>query len=244
MSALIPYLFEGHAVRILDQAGEPWFVARDVAALLGYQDTDYAIRAHCKGAGETQVPSAGGPQRAKIIPERDVYRLIVRSKLPTAEVFEDWVFGEVLPSIRKTGSYSPTASVPQTFSQALRLAADQAEQIEAQRAQLAIAEPKAQALDRLDGAEGSMCITAAAKVLKVGPRELQAYLRQHGWTYRRPGGSAVLGYQAKIAAGMLEHKVTKLERPDRPEKIVEQVLVTAKGLSRLAQLLVAPGAAT
>ena len=106
MNNIIPFDFQGHSVRVLMMGDEPWFVARDVARLLGYSDTAKAIRTHCKGVGETATPSNGGVQTVKIIPERDVYRLIMRSKLPAAEAFEEWVVGEVLPSIRKTGQYT------------------------------------------------------------------------------------------------------------------------------------------
>jgi prophage antirepressor-like protein len=111
---VVPFTFEptGTSVRALEIDGEPWFVARDVAETLGYAKPENAIAAHCKGVTETVTPSAGGPQRTKIIPERDVYRLIMRSKLPAAERFEDWVVGEVLPTIRKTGGYTaPGAQV-------------------------------------------------------------------------------------------------------------------------------------
>lgn len=85
--------------------GEVWFVAKDVCEVLGYSNSRKAIADHCKGGNESLLPSAGGPQNMTIIPERDVYRLIMRSRLPHAEKFEDWVVGEVLPSIRKTGEY-------------------------------------------------------------------------------------------------------------------------------------------
>ena len=173
-----------------------------------------------KGPGKPPVPSAGGVQRAKIIPERDVYRLIMRSKLPTAEAFEEWVTGEVLPSIRKTGGYLVAAPEETPEELALRALTVLQATVARQKAQLAAAQPKADAFDRLDGTAGSMCVTAAAKVLKVGPRELSAYLRQNGWTYRRPGASAVLGYQLKISAGLLEHKATTIARPDGTEKVV------------------------
>lgn len=102
-------------VRTTLQNGEPWFVAKDIADVLGYADTDQAIRVHCKGAVESPAPfkTAGGPQKLKIIPERDVYRLIMRSKKQEAEVFEEWVVGEVLPSIRKTGSYAMPSATPE-----------------------------------------------------------------------------------------------------------------------------------
>ncbi len=104
--SLIPFNFNGSNVRVItDDQGEPWFIARDVADLLEYANPHEAIRTHCKGVRETLIPSAGGEQMTKVIPERDVYRLVMRSRLPAAEAFEEWVVGEVLPTIRKTGSY-------------------------------------------------------------------------------------------------------------------------------------------
>ena len=97
------------SVRVVMQNGEPWFVARDVAKALGYQNTVEAIHNHCKKANDFRdskmLPTA---TPMKIIPESDVYRLIMRSNLPTAEKFQTWVCDEVLPSIRKTGGYSMT----------------------------------------------------------------------------------------------------------------------------------------
>ncbi len=97
--------------------------------------------------------------------------------------------------------------------------------------------PKAEALDRIATADGSLNITASAKALQVRPKDLFAYLQAHGWIYRRNGGSGYLGYQSKVTTGLLEHKVTTVLRGDGSEKIVEQVLVTAKGLTKLAALL-------
>ncbi|WP_414603038.1 Bro-N domain-containing protein [Ralstonia pseudosolanacearum] len=88
-------------------------MASDVAAVLGYAQPDKAIRDHCKAAESSPASSAGQVRHVKIIPERDVYRLVMRSKLPGAEAFEEWVVGTVLPSIRKSGGYgAPTAAQP------------------------------------------------------------------------------------------------------------------------------------
>lgn len=93
---------------VRDEDNNPWFVAKDVAEALGYTNPQKAIRDHCKGVNETFLPSKGGVQTVKIIPEPDLYRLIIKSKLPSAEKFERWVFEEVLPSIRKCGGYLVT----------------------------------------------------------------------------------------------------------------------------------------
>ncbi|VEF08356.1 prophage antirepressor [Pseudomonas fluorescens] len=117
---LTPLNFSGAEIRVItDAQGEPWFVAKDVADLLEYSNPHEAVRTHCKGVREILIPSAGGDQMTKVMPERDVYRLIMRSKMPAAEAFEEWVVGEVLPSIRKTGSYQqPMTPGEQLLAQA------------------------------------------------------------------------------------------------------------------------------
>lgn len=89
--------------------GKEWFPASQCAKILGYSSPKDAITAHCKGAVKRRLPTAGGEQEVKFIPEGDLYRLIIRSKLPAAEKFERWVFDEVLPSIRHNGGYVPNA---------------------------------------------------------------------------------------------------------------------------------------
>lgn len=85
--------------------GKEYFPATQCAKLLGYARPADAISAHCKGVCVLPTPSSGGVQNTKYIPEGDLYRLIIRSRLPAAERFERWVFDEVLPSIRKSGEY-------------------------------------------------------------------------------------------------------------------------------------------
>lgn len=97
--------------------------------------------------------------------------------------------------------------------------------------------PKVQALDRIATADGSINITEAAKCLQVRPKDLFRWMQAHSWIYRRPGGSAWVAYQPRLAQGVLEHKVTTVERSDGSEKMVEQVRVTPKGLARMSDLL-------
>jgi len=103
--------------------------------------------------------------------------------------------------------------------------------------QIAVLEPKAAALDRIATADGSLCITNAAKDLQVRPKDLFAFLSGHKWIYRRAGGGGFVAYQDKLQSGLLEHKVTLVSRSDGSEKLTEQVLVTAKGMARLAEAL-------
>lgn len=83
-----------------------YFPATECARLLGYSDPYDAIRRHTKGSVKRRVPTSGGVQEIKLIPEGDLYRLIIHSRLPSSDRFEAWVFEEVLPSIRKTGLYA------------------------------------------------------------------------------------------------------------------------------------------
>lgn len=97
--------------------------------------------------------------------------------------------------------------------------------------------PSQEALNRLSQAEGSLCVTDAAKALQMRPSDLFNWLRQNGWIYKRVGAAHDLGYSSKTTTGLLEHKVTTVLRADGSEKVTEQVRVTAKGLTRLAQLI-------
>ena len=107
MNEMQVFNFEEHEVRTIIKDGEPWFVAKDVAEVLGYQDKKSAIKQHCKKVNKIKGgDSPFGIVDINIIPESDLYRLIMRSNLPSAERFQDWVMDVVLPTIRKTGSYS------------------------------------------------------------------------------------------------------------------------------------------
>lgn len=93
------------------------------------------------------------------------------------------------------------------------------------------------AFDQVAKAENSLCITEAAKALQTTPQRLFWFMQEQGWIYKRAGGSSWLGYQAKVQGGLLEQKVTTVCRSDGSEKIVEQVRVTAKGLTQLTGLI-------
>ena len=235
---------------VIDQRGEPWFVAADVCVALSIGNSRDAMgRLDDEEKGVGLIDTLGGAQKMSIVNESGLYSLVLGSRKPEAKAFKKWVTSEVLPSIRKTGQYATqaapaTMALPRSFAEALRLAAEQAEQIERQEAALAIAEPKAKALDRLGAADGSMCVTDAAKALKVRPKDLFAKLQSERWIYRRPGQQRWIGYQDRIQSGLLEHKTTVVVvRDDGSERACEQVLVTAKGLAKLAEQLGVKGAA-
>lgn len=109
-------------IRAITEEDSPLFVAKDVATALGYADTVNAIKAHCKGVVKRHLPIRKAKQpkiEASFIPESDLYRLIMRSKLPSAERFQDWVVEDVLPSIRRAGGYSVQPALPGSYLEAL-----------------------------------------------------------------------------------------------------------------------------
>lgn len=130
----------------------------------------------------------------------------------------------------------PVHAIPQTLSEALRLAADLAEQNEKQAALLAEAAPKVQALERISRADGDCCITDAAKLLKVRPRELFDWLSSNAWIYKRNGRGAWIGYQDKVQAGYLRHS-EYCYTDGSNEFLRVQVNVTPKGIAKLAEEL-------
>lgn len=107
---IVAFKYNEQQVRTIEKNGEPWFVGKDVAEILGYSDTAQAVRKHIdnEDKGVVEMTTPGGKQPVTIINESGLYSLILSSKLPTAKKFKHWVTSEVLPSIRKTGEYKIT----------------------------------------------------------------------------------------------------------------------------------------
>ncbi len=136
-------------VRIVMVDNKPMFLANDVAKALGYSYPKNAIQDHCKGVDILSTPTDGGIQKMKYIPESDVYRLVMRSKLPQAEQFQDWVCDEVLPTIRKTGGYvaahdndTPEMIMARAVLVANQTIAKQKQQLEQAHKQVPLSRPK------------------------------------------------------------------------------------------------------
>jgi len=127
----------------------------------------------------------------------------------------------------RTGNLQPV--IPQSLPDALRLAADLAEENKSMK-------PKVEAFERIAGSDGSMCIRDAAKDLQMRPTDLTGWLSANKWIYKRTGKANWIAYQERIQSGHLEHKVHISTREDGTEKITEQVRVTPKGLAKLASI--------
>lgn len=245
----------------LEDDGTVTFCGRDAATALGYRDSKNALKQHCRGvAFHHPLQTKGGVQKARFIAEGDLYRLIVNSQLPAARRFEKWVFNEVLPSIRRTGSYAapqtnpgPGLSDDEIVHQALQITTGRIKQLEAELVvkneqlaardeQLDKALPKANTWDAICSGRGDHAITDAAKLLTsagivTGPRKLHAQLQDLGWIHKDQRGKWA-AYRDRLNAGLLAEKARHyLDDDGVMVTATPQVRVTPKGLQRLRELL-------
>lgn len=163
-------------VRTITIDGIVYFVASDIARALGYKNPQKAIRDHCKLVNESFIPSNGGEQKAKVITKSDIYRLIVRSKLESADEFESWIFDEIMPTIEKTGAYIEEGREQEMVNYYFSsLSSD----LQGQIVNELIEKNKElqQFYDDLMNTEGLMQINTVAKELGIGEYTLFAYLR-------------------------------------------------------------------
>lgn len=227
---MVPFNFDGAAIRAFPLDGEPWFVGKDVASALGYANTRKAIIDHCRAArpagGNVSLLPPVDPQTV-IIPERDVYRLIMRSKLPSAERFEELVVGEILPAIRKTGSFGavPDLKDPAVLRALLLENVDDRLRLEVQTKADA---PKVAFAEQVELAPGAITLGQAAKVLGTGRNRLCSWLREIRWLTRTNEP-----YQEKIEAGLLDVRLGRWEHPENGLQQSVTALVTGKGMLKL-----------
>ena len=175
--------FRGATVRVLtDEQGEPWFVGKDVAQVLGYSDTNKAVAMHVDNEDKKlndKTSSSFGQRGATLINESGLYSLILSSKLPQAREFKHWVTSEVLPQIRRTGGYIPVndtddeklilAKAVGIFQRTVR---EKDQIIETQRNQLENAKPLALLGEAFVGTDGTMSVTQAARHLQTIDRTM------------------------------------------------------------------------
>jgi anti-repressor protein len=232
---MTPSLFQSPEfgpVRAIVEDDKPLFVAKDVAAALGYQRPADAVTDHCKGVVVLPTPTAGGIQDVKFIPESDLYRLIMRSKLPTAERFQDWVMEEVLPAIRKTGTF--TLDIPKTLPEALRLAADLAEKNEALALENAELRPKAEFHDAVTASDDVTQLGIACQVLSLpfGRNTLFQRLRNRG-VLITGGDRHNLPKQRYVEQGLFTVKESTYLDDEKQVHVRFTPYVTQKGLDWL-----------
>lgn len=161
----------GEIRTVLNESGEPLFCMSDVAKALGYNRPADAVNDHCKGVVILPTPTNGGIQQVKFGKESDVYRLVMRSKLPDAEKFQDWVCEEVLPSIRKHGAYMTQSTIekaltdPDTLIQLAQTLKEERRQRELAQKQLEYQAPIVQyANEVLSSTSGHTATTIASEL--------------------------------------------------------------------------------
>ena len=199
------------SIRTFEQDGKVLFCGLDIAVALGYSNPRDALRRHCKGVVKRDTLTEGGPQQLSFIPEGDVYRLIVHSKLPSAERFERWVFDEVLPSIRKHGAYITreklweVATSPEAM---MKLCSDllaEREENAVLRKENAMLEGKAAFYDLFIDLKHSTNLRTTAKELVVPERRFVRFLLEQRFVYRAPSGN-VLPYAKPANDGLFTVK--------------------------------------
>jgi anti-repressor protein len=218
-------------LRTIEEGDKIYFVATDAARMLGYAKPSNAVSAHCKGALKRGIPTSGGVQQMNVIPEGDLYRLIVNSELPSAEKFESWVFDEVLPAIRKTGGYhvpqSPEEQMAQGLLAAQKLLAEKDKRIEEMR-------PKEIFADAVSVSKTDILIGDLAKLIKqnghdIGQKRLFAWLREKGYLIKRKGLDWNMPTQRAMEMKLFRVKETVVTHADGHTTVNKTPKVTGKG---------------
>ena len=206
-------------VRIILQNNEPWFVAKDITKILGYQNSSKAIGDHVDADDKlnNETLSSLGQRGGWLINESGLYSLILSSKLPTAKQFKRWVTSEVLPELRKTGSYSLT--IPKTLPEALRAYADEVESHNATKAivaqqeqQIAEFKPVKDYVDKILSSKSCLAITQIAADYGLSAQELNKILHEAG-LQRKVGDQWVL-YKQHMAKGFTKSETFTFCRSD------------------------------
>lgn len=171
------------SLKVVEHKNEMWFVGKEVAKLLGYKNTNKALKDHVESfeKGVTKWDTAGGKQNVVIINESGLYSLIFASKLDTAKKFKKWVTSEVLPQIRKNGQYKNKPAKTLTQLEMLKIAV---EEIETQNKLIEEMRPKSEFYDVVANADGTIDFLKFSKLLnknneylKLGRNNLFKLLR-------------------------------------------------------------------
>ncbi|PYD63537.1 BRO family protein [Gluconacetobacter entanii] len=229
------FRFEGKPLNVqMDENGDLMFPAPEVCRVLDIVNVTNALR----GLDEDEkglriVKTLGGEQEINCVTEPGLYKLIARSRKPEAKRFDRWVRHEVLPTIRKTGSYNieQQFEIPKTLSEALRLAADQAEEIEELKHENAALTPKAQIHDKIADSDGLYNLNLSAKAANMPLGQFTRVAHQHGFIFRQ--GNKWNAYSDKVKAGHCHVKFASYRDRDGEEHFSPQVFFTPKGIQNL-----------
>lgn len=235
------FQYQDQPVRTVQRDGEPWFVLKDVCAVLGiskYRDT--ADRLDEDERGSARVDTLGGAQDMTIINESGLYNVILRSDKPEARPFRKWVTAEVLPSIRKTGGYisgqdslSPEELMAKALMVAQKTLAERDARISALTVENQILQPKADYFDQLVDRNLLTGFRETAKLLEVSPKRFVDFLLEKKYIYRDQRGK-LMPYAEKNN-GLFELK----ERfNDKTQWTGTQTLITPKGRETFRLLMV------
>lgn len=221
-------------VRTVTIDNEPWFVGKDVAMALGYQNASKALADHVEECDKLNNESLSslGQRGGWLINESGLYALIFGSKLESAKRFKYWVTSEVLPAIRKTGGYRMQA--PQG-KELLALAVLEAQKtIEEQTTQIERMKPKEIFADAVATSHTAILIGDLAKLLKrngveTGQKRLFVWMRENGYLIKRKGADWNMPTQKSMEMGLFEVKESTVNNPDGSVRINRTTKVTGKG---------------
>lgn len=227
-------------IRTTEIDGKPYFVANDVARALGYKRPADAVTAHCKGSVKHRYLTDGGEQELKVIPEGDIYRLTVRSKLPSAEKFEKWVFDEVIPSIHQYGAYMTEQTIEKALASpdfliqlTTKLKDEQTRRKEAE-AEIRVKDqiigelkPKADYYDEILKNPGLVTITQIAKDYGMSGKKMNRILHELGIQYKQ--SEQWLLYSDYHCLGYTQSEVTDIIRSDGTPDVKLLTKWTMKG---------------
>lgn len=239
-SEIQTFVFEDSQVRAVEINGEPRFVGKDVANILGYQNGSRDINRHVDDEDRQKLMVFDGNQQKEtiVINESGLYSLILSSKLPTAKKFKHWVTSEVLPAIRKHGAYMTDAKAKAIITDKSSLAdllQQAADQLKAKDIQIQEMKPKAKFCDMVLQNPSLVTVTVIAKDYGMSAQAMNKLLKDLGVQYNQQGVWFLYAkYQNKGWTQSATHMVTK---KDGTEKAVVNTKWTQKGRLRLYELL-------
>ena len=252
-------IFENPAfgkVRVVEQGGEPWFIGKDVAEILGYSNTPKAIRDHVDDEDKLteRIVLSGQNREVAIINESGLYSLILSSKMPKAKEFKRWVTSEVLPAIRKTGGYiagSEKMSDAELMAKAVLVAQATIKERDARIAELESdtqrMKPKEIFADAVSASDQTILIGDLAKLIKqnghdMGQKRMFEWLRNNGYLIKRQGADYNSPTQRAMELGLFRIKETAVTHSDGHVTVSKTVKVTGKGQAYFVNKLLSKGA--